>query len=250
MSKTQKNAFTLVELLVVITIIGILIGLLLPAVQAAREAARNMQCQNNLKQLGLAALNHESTNGWFPTNGWCYVWIGSSARGFDRRQPGGWIYNVLPYLDRSVLHDLMLGKSSSSEVAAEVEMMQTPLFELYCPSRRPANFIRAPCNMTIFRSSPMREVQARQVPACPTRNSSGAITPPTAATSSATSGRSMNPDGTYFPWTLSWVESSDGAKALNTYAGLATGIAYPGSQVTMADVTDGPATPTYSAKNI
>ncbi len=55
----SRLAFTLVELLVVIAIIGILIALLLPAVQAAREAARRAQCQNNLKQLGLALLNYE-----------------------------------------------------------------------------------------------------------------------------------------------------------------------------------------------
>ncbi len=66
-SYSKRVAFTLVELLVVIAIIGILVGLLLPAVQAAREAARRMQCSNNLKQLGLAMHNYESTFKRFPS---------------------------------------------------------------------------------------------------------------------------------------------------------------------------------------
>ncbi len=66
MSREKKRGFTLVELLVVITIIGILIALLLPAVQAAREAARRAQCVNQMKQIGLAMHNYVPTWNAFP----------------------------------------------------------------------------------------------------------------------------------------------------------------------------------------
>jgi prepilin-type N-terminal cleavage/methylation domain-containing protein len=100
-SVSRRNAFTLVELLVVIAIIGILVGLLLPAVQAAREAARRMQCSNNMKQLGLALHNYESTHKRFP-----YGTIGRSPTNpgagytgaFTKRTP--FIRHTLDYLEQ------------------------------------------------------------------------------------------------------------------------------------------------------
>jgi prepilin-type N-terminal cleavage/methylation domain-containing protein len=135
---SYKLGFTLVELLVVITIIGILIALLLPAVQSAREAARRLQCSNNLKQLGLACLSHESAHGFLPTGGWRWDWAGDPDRGFDRRQPGGWIYNLLPYLEQSPLHSLGQGKAFSLKKDDLSRICEAPLPVLYCPTRRSA----------------------------------------------------------------------------------------------------------------
>jgi len=97
--RTFKSGFTLVELLVVIAIIGILVGLLLPAVQAAREAARRMQCSNNVKQLGLALHNYESTFKRLPA--------GCTNSAFPRGGPGthsfgpSYIGGILPYLEQT-----------------------------------------------------------------------------------------------------------------------------------------------------
>jgi prepilin-type N-terminal cleavage/methylation domain-containing protein len=134
----KKGGFTLVELLVVITIIGILIALLLPAVQAAREAARVAQCQNNLKQFSLAALNHEQIIGWLPTGGWGYNWVGDPYRGFGGNQPGGFFYNCLPYMEQQPLHDLALGgaEGSAQWQQLSMQMVQTPVLAANCPSRR------------------------------------------------------------------------------------------------------------------
>src|SRR5271165_3556364 len=102
-SRQERSGFTLVELLVVIAIIGILIALLLPAVQAARESGRRVQCSNNLKQLGLGVLQHVDTCGRFPSDGWGWGWVGDPDHGNRMGQPGGWIYNTLPFIEQQAL---------------------------------------------------------------------------------------------------------------------------------------------------
>jgi prepilin-type N-terminal cleavage/methylation domain-containing protein len=105
----HRRGFTIVELLVVIAIIGVLIALLLPAVQQAREAARRTQCKNNLKQIGLALHNYETTHGLFPP-GYLYIegndYTGPVVPGFElaNHQGLGWGALILPYVDQAALH--------------------------------------------------------------------------------------------------------------------------------------------------
>ncbi|MEO2045314.1 MAG: DUF1559 domain-containing protein [Pirellulales bacterium] len=101
---TMRIGFTLVELLVVIAIIGVLVALLLPAIQAAREAARRTQCQNNMKQLGLALQDYHSQNNTFPP--------GSTFDETERRAPEmerfrhtNWVILTLPFIEQQTLHD-------------------------------------------------------------------------------------------------------------------------------------------------
>ena len=139
----EKKGFTLVELLVVIAIIAMLVVLLLPAVQAAREAARRTQCMNNLRQLGLGVLLHLEAHDHFPSGGWGHAWVGVADRGAGLNQPGGWGYNVLPFIEEQALHQLGSGGDRAARSAASAQRLSTPIPMFFCPSRREAKLYPA-----------------------------------------------------------------------------------------------------------
>jgi prepilin-type N-terminal cleavage/methylation domain-containing protein len=132
-----RSGFTLVELLVVITIISILIGLLLPAVQSAREAARQLQCSNNVKQLGLALLNYHTSFKIFPPSS---VWkvsgkldLGNIAAKNNANLAENWVILILPQLEQqNLLNSFDLTKPIPN--AANAAARATAVSFMVCPS--------------------------------------------------------------------------------------------------------------------
>ncbi len=127
-SQKFRPGFTLIELLVVIAIIAILVGLLLPAIQKVREAANRSECQNNLKQLGVAVHNyHIAHNRIVP------AWLGDNSKDPDGHAP--WAVLLLPYIEQQTLYQLWdLTKLASAQTP---RAYQTPVKTYHCPSRPP-----------------------------------------------------------------------------------------------------------------
>ena len=136
----RPAGFTLIELLVVIAIIAVLIALLLPAVQSAREAARRAQCTNNLKQIGLAFMNYESSNGVFsmttilvpcPTGAAGGGSIAYTCGGFQSSWSA--FARALPFMEQSPMFNAINFDNTYSD-GSNTTVSFTPLSFLYCPS--------------------------------------------------------------------------------------------------------------------
>jgi len=143
--KRQPHGFTLVELLVVITIIGILVSLLMPAVQNARESGRQTQCMNNLRQLSTAISNYVSKKQHYPPSATCRIPClpDSSARSnplADAQSSSGenhhgtsWIYHILPQIEQTNIYERW---DRTKNVLGNAALAQVDIPSLYCPSRR------------------------------------------------------------------------------------------------------------------
>jgi prepilin-type N-terminal cleavage/methylation domain-containing protein len=190
----NRRGFTLVELLVVIAIIGILVALLLPAVQAAREAGRRMSCQNNLRQLGIAAHNHHDTllalphagrsNGASQAPELVFHQVTHSPY-VKEMQMASWAFQILPFMEQKNIHqgigapDINGSGGVTDDTDRLYQAMTAVIPTFYCPTRRNPKPINrnngtvAPCSLPTTVDVPGNQNNALTDYACSVGSRSG-----------------------------------------------------------------------------
>jgi hypothetical protein len=134
--KNRLSGIAMLDVAMSIAAISMLLAILAPAVEQSRESSRLHQCEENLYRLGEAFLEHHEKIGHLPTGGWGWTWVGDPDRGTGQNQPGGWVYNILPYIDQIPLHNLGNGTSESVKRLENARRSEIALPLFNCPSRR------------------------------------------------------------------------------------------------------------------
>jgi prepilin-type N-terminal cleavage/methylation domain-containing protein/prepilin-type processing-associated H-X9-DG protein len=234
--KSAKKGFTLVELLVVIAIIGVLVALLLPAIQAAREAARRSQCQNNLKQIGLGWLLHESTHRHLPSSGWGWQWYPNPDEGYGEDQPGGWAYNILAFIEQQNLRNIgtnfnaaTAGRGEQDKRTDLLPLVSTPVPTFVCPSRREAQAY------PMFRTVPAYSRLAYNLTSCTVSDGCMIFRSDYATNSGNNKRDGVDPGGPQSnsaadiaTWKSEWTNSR-----------IDSGVSFQRSEIRLAQITDG-----------
>ena len=136
--KTVRLGFNRVDLILAILIVFFLLMLLVSAIQGLREMSRVSHCKEKLRHLGQGIQQHVAVVGHYPTGGWGWLWFGDADSGAGVDQPGGWCFNILPYIDHQELYDTTKDGTLEPNRWQIGKMAAKPLPEFICPSRREA----------------------------------------------------------------------------------------------------------------
>jgi prepilin-type processing-associated H-X9-DG protein len=241
-----RRAYTAIEVVIVVVVLAVVVGLLLPAIQSARESARRTQCQANLKLLALVCLTHEQAQARLPTGGWGVAWTGDADLGWGRFQPGGWLYNVMPFWESNPFtqpthfHEMGMSLAPAAKNAAHLQRLAAPMSVLSCPTRRSPTTFRWANSWSIINAGSPTSVGRSDYAANGGNfyTSSGAPLPPlwkTAPPGDEAGPASLAEGGV----NGSKTQARNAKRTFDAIDRAANGVIFCGSMVKIADIPDG-----------